>query len=130
MKKNGFTLVELIATIALMSLLATVILINMVGIKDNQDTDKATKFEKDVEEAACTYIDSTSQVTFRESCKNGQNGCSVFLATLTSDNVALIEPDRIDPKTNKKASEEGSLRVHVSWIKNGEYKSKKCELQR
>ena len=132
MKRNGFTLVELIATLVLMSMLATVILINMVGVKDEQDQRSATKFDQKVEEAACTYIDMKNQMTLREQCK--ASGCVISLADLIgkegdSNSVSLIDPELEDKRTNKTAKDEkDTIKVKITF--EGSPKEKKCKIQR
>ena len=58
MNKKGFTLVELLATIAILVLMSVIIGVNITSIlrsteKQNDDFDK-----KQIEKAACVYVDS------------------------------------------------------------------------
>ena len=58
MDKKGFTLVELLATIAILVLMSVIIGVNITSIlrsteKQNDDFDK-----KQIEKAACVYVDS------------------------------------------------------------------------
>lgn len=138
MKSKGFTLVELIATMTLVAILATVILINMTGVKSNEDQNQADRFKKDVEEAACAYINMLDNVNIRNDCKdNGYNthntniityDCKIKVRDLASDEINLIDEDEIDPSTNKKASEIDKY-VRINWVTNGEYKEQKCTLE-
>lgn len=130
MKKNGFTLVELIATIVLMSMLATVILINMVGVKDDQDQRSAKKFDKSVEEAACTYIDMKERISLRESCKNDSTQSSCYISIDTLIKSGLIEEDLEDKKTGKLAGDDDERNIKI-WVHfDGNPKEKKCTIQR
>ena len=132
-KKNGFTLIELIAAMALLAILSTVVLVNMVGIKHNQEEAQSVRFENDIEEAACTYIDMSTNSELRQRCKSdsSRNECKIKLDTLISDSVALIEPDLFDPLTNKKAIEEkDDIYVQIKWENKSGYKEKKCEMKR
>ena len=132
-KKNGFTLIELIATVVLIAVLATVILVNMTGIKSNEDNSKAARFQKNIEEAACAYIDMNENTALRQRCKNNSSAaeCKIKLSTLSSNSVALIDPDDIDPVTNDKVGNEGNcIYVQVKWNNNGGYKQKVCEMAR
>ncbi len=61
MKKNGFTLVELIATIALIALASTVILINMTNINTKTEKEKEEKYKNKVMEAALVAVDSNEE---------------------------------------------------------------------
>ena len=102
---KGFTLVELIAIITLLAVLSVTILVNMVGIKGNEDNKNVDRFQKKVEEAACSYIDMIDNTQMRNNCKN--SGCSVNLSVLYQDNIALIDSEEIDPYTNIKVASEG-----------------------
>lgn len=133
MKNNGFTLIELIATMALIAVLATVILVNMTGIKSNEETRQSDRFKKDIEEAACTYIDMSMNSSNRDACKNDSNSaqCKVFLKTLISDDVALIDGESYDPITNSTAEDlQDDIYVQISWVSNNGYLEKKCEMKR
>lgn len=132
MKKNGFTLVELIATITLIALIATVILINVVGMKSNQDETMAKRFKTTVEEAACTYIDLSTQTELRNICKSNSNNsrCNIPLSVLISDAVALMDANSKDYETNCTASQEQErVYVHV-FFEGTTLKEKKCEFKR
>lgn len=131
-KKNGFTLIELIATITLLAVLAMVILANMVGIKTNEDNRNAERFQKSVEEAACAYIDMMENVDLRQSCKNDSSNseCKITLGLLSSSNVALIDSEEVDPYTNMLVKDEPNIYVQVSWINKDGYKEKKCTMYR
>ena len=132
-KSKGFTLIELIATVALIAFLATVILINMTGVKSNEEQSAASTYIKNVQEAACTYIDMSNQTELREQCKSNANSsaCNISLRTLISDSVALIDENLLNPATNKTAKQEqDEVYVKVSWQTSNGYKEKKCEFKR
>lgn len=130
-KKNGFTLVELIATIALLAILSVVILLNMVGLKTTEDNKNIKRYEKQVEEAACAYIDMIDNNSRRTNCKN--NGCTitVYLRELIRSDIALIDPEEVDPYTNMKSESEGNcVYVDISWVQKSAYKEKVCQMKR
>ena len=147
MKKNGFTLVEMIAAVVLIAVLGTVILVNMTGIKSNEDQKSANKFVTSVEEAACTYIDMSVNSAYRDQCKTAANGCNIYLRVLLGGDpeyasfnaeekekrkIALIDPEKKDPDTNMLAQDEkDSVYVKVYWKADGSaYKKKVCEFHR
>ena len=57
-KKNGFTLVELLITIGLLSLLGVLIANNMVSIQSKQLQSNYENYKKQIADAACLYIES------------------------------------------------------------------------
>lgn len=56
MKKNGFTLIELIVTIGLLGLVGVVISVNTINLINKQKVKKEEEFKEVIEEAACTYV--------------------------------------------------------------------------
>lgn len=150
MKKNGFTLVEMIAAVVLIALLGTVILVNMTGLKNNEEQNSTNKFKLSIEEAACTYIDMSVNSDYRAYCKSNSSGCNISLKVLLGGEpqdfpgrtytqaekearkFALIDPNYKDPETNKTAKEEEEqIHVLVHWVdaENATLK-KECEFVR
>ena len=128
-KKNGFTLIELIATIALLAILSVVILLNMVGLKTTEDNKNIERFKKNVEESACAFIDMIDNNSRRATCK--VNGCTVYLSELMRSDINLIDSEEVDPYTNMKASsEKDCIYVRITWEQKGSYKEKKCVMNR
>lgn len=153
LNNKGFTLVELLVTIALIGLAGTIIMVNMSGIQSNTDENQISKFKSKLTTAACLYIDKgqvvdnlsldttttnlklgnstsncTSSIKSREACKNNSNGCYVCLSTIIQE--GLIDENLMDPETNVKASGETNIKVHVKWKANGSYKEKVCSFCR
>lgn len=56
-KKKGFTLVELIVTIALLGLIGSIIAVNMVGLYKKQDQSETARIESIIKSAAETYLE-------------------------------------------------------------------------
>ena len=56
MKKNGYTLVELIITMALLALASTVIIVNMQGVESKQNKSLKERRIAEIEQAACSAI--------------------------------------------------------------------------
>lgn len=110
MKKNGYTLVELILTIGLLATASTIVIVNMVGLKGNQDQDRLKRFEDSIASAACAYIDTIENTDRRayikSNCINNNginnNNCYVKLEELVDNSVALVDLELKDPLTNKK----------------------------
>ena len=130
MKKNGYTLIELIVTIGLIATAATVILLNVVGMKSNQDEDNSKRFKKAIEDAACSYIDMSDKIDQRNKCKNNNDdNCKIPLSTLLDDKYALVDIDLKDPETNCTAEKEKD-RIYVKVEFVGSPKEKKCTFVR
>lgn len=79
MNKKGFTLIELIVTIALIGFVGIVLSINVVKIVNDTNKDNEEQAIKLVEEAACAYaVLSTS---------NCEAGCTVSGQTLINEGL-------------------------------------------
>ncbi len=133
MKKNGYTLIELIVTIGLIATAATIILLNVVGMKSNQDEDNSQRFKKAIEAAACSYIDmsETEIMELRNHCKSSSDDrCKISLSTLLNDKYALVDIDLKDPETNCTAEKEkDKIYVKIDFG-SGTIKEKKCTFVR
>ncbi len=57
--KKGFTLMELLITIALLSIIGTVIVSNMTRTLETEQEKQITLFKNRLEKAACVYADIT-----------------------------------------------------------------------
>ncbi|MCI8394555.1 MAG: type II secretion system protein [Bacilli bacterium] len=109
--KNGFTLIELIATIGLMVLMGIVITNNLSSLFSQQEDDEIESFQEVLESAACTYIDlSDPQIKQKKAtCKT--NGCSVTASILITN--GLLDEDLINPLTGKKIT--GSEVIQIAY---------------
>ncbi|MBQ6687301.1 MAG: type II secretion system protein [Bacilli bacterium] len=107
MKKNGFTLIELIITIALLGLVGVVISVNTVNLINKQNIKKGEEFKELVEEAACTYV-ILSDASW--------NGTSV-------EGIKLVERGLIDEVVNGYQVSDYTVKVEMN---NGE---RNCTLE-
>lgn len=114
-KKNGFTLIELVATIALMVLMGVIIANNLNSLFSSREEEDVTDFKELLESAACTYIDlSDPQIKLKkETCKT--SGCTVTTSVLITN--SLLDEDMKNPLTGAKIT--GSEVIKISYP-NGE----------
>ena len=101
--KKGFTLVELIITIGLISILGLVIVMNMGNTLSEEQETQYNQFKKTIEEAACTYIELNAAKTdmganIITTCRN--SGCNVPIENILKAGL-LKESDLKNPKTQK-----------------------------
>lgn len=122
MKKNGYTLVELIAVLVIIALVATIVVLNFDHSIDKSKNKKEDSFVNDLEKAACVYIDLTESESFKSTCYPSRN-CTVTVSQLVQSGI--LADDMIDPKTNDKIAQ--SLTINVSWDSNG---TKSCTFSR
>ncbi len=94
MKKNGFTLIELIAVLVILSILAMMAAPNVVSIMSQGNEES---FVSEVE----TYLSKANYMYNTVSIRNDQNG--PFVCTESATNVTCkISLDKIDIKVNEK----------------------------
>ncbi len=97
MKNKGFTLIELIITIALMAMIGVVIASNMSGMFSKEEDKSIDNFKKQLQDAACVLSESNS---FKSRC---QSGCTITMNDLITN--GLIDENLKDPRNNKRVKE-------------------------
>lgn len=88
--KNGFTLIELIAAIAILAILSTLIVIGLDNMIDSKDSKVCNEYKKQVENAACVYVDSSAYSLNKDRCKS--TSCSITIDELIS--AGLLSDDK------------------------------------
>ncbi len=97
MNKKGFTLIELMATIGILTLMSLVIGANIVSILRSTEKSNDDALKEQLENAACVYVDSSL-------CSDKYNNCSTRSSIEISDLIdsGLIEETKtIKELTNK-----------------------------
>lgn len=69
MNKKGFTLVELLATIAILVLMSVIIGVNITSILRSTEKNEEEFDKKQIEKAACVYVDS-DELCLTKNCDN------------------------------------------------------------
>ena len=94
MKKNGFTLAELLITLGLIVLIGLVIANNIVALTNRQSDSEFTDFKNAIEKAACVYA---SLDKMESEC--GNTNCIITIGSLISE--GLLDDNLINPKTEE-----------------------------
>lgn len=115
MKKNGFTLIELIITIGLMVLIGVLVANNLTSLFSRQEDISINDFKTEIEEAACVYIDLSDPTIKSKKAECKSRGCTITIGSLIQN--GLLDENRINPMTKEKIS--GSDTVRISYP-NGE----------
>lgn len=89
MNKLGFTLIEVLATITIMAIIATMVVINIPDMLRNSYAKSENNNNKLIEEAACIYIELNKNKDLKENCLN--NGCDISVDDLIKE--GLINDD-------------------------------------
>lgn len=115
MKKNGFTLIELIVTIGLVAVMGVVISVNVLGLFSDQEDQEYNTFIKDLEESACMYVETAFTTEERSDCR--KNGCTITIDMLLKK--GYIEDSLVDPSTGEKVvNNKNKYKVTVAWQNN------------
>ena len=122
MNNKGFTLIELIAAISIMIIISIVVTVNLNKTVKNKDDKRYQDFIRQVNDAACVYIDLYEKKSVKDSC---YPNCTVSVGTLISE--GLIPDNLKNPKTDEVI--DSSLNVSVTWSTvNGQLGVKTCNL--
>ena len=113
MKKNGFTLIEILVVIALLAAVSVTVGVNMSGMNERQKEKQIKEYEKTLENAACVYAE-TNNIT-----KNSEVTVSSLI------NAGLISKTLKNPETNENVSNDGNKVILINWENN----EKKCSLK-
>ena len=111
MDKKGFTLIELLSTITIMTVIATMVCINITKIFDNKDVEEQKNKDGIITSAACVYIELEKNNDLKEKCLS--IGCDI-------SSKDLIEEGILD-----KEDVNNSIIIHISKENN----EKKCTIK-
>ena len=75
LNNKGFTLVELLATIAIMALIATMTTVNVANIFKDKNKIATDNKNSMIENAACVYVELKGNETLKKDCK--KFGCKI-----------------------------------------------------
>lgn len=106
MKNKGFTLVELIITIALIAVISVTIGVSMTGMFSRQEEKDAEAYVVTIENAACMYVEIS-----------GTTDIEVTIAELLDN--GFLNAELQNPITNKSISDYRDNIVEINW-NNGE----------
>ena len=95
MNKKGFTLVELLSSITILGLIATITSINIVKIFDNKKEFQDNTKDSIITTAACVYIELDENKDLKEKCLS--TGCEINTDTLIKSGL-LNKEDVDNPK--------------------------------
>lgn len=135
MNSRGFTLIELIITIALLSMLFSLIATNMVGLQSRQLQANYDNYKLEIESAACLFMDSkdaamNNVIATNQSFTAYANKGSVtanktecikieacYIKTKTLLDNGYLNKDLKDPSTESNVTENEVVRITYT---NGE----------
>ena len=120
--KKGFTMIELIVTIGLITILGLVIVMNLGSNLSSKQEQQYEEFKKTLENAACIYIDRNVAKNLKKTCKNN-GSCQIQMKTLLEN--GLIEDNNLkDPSSGNKIPDTKTITITYT---NGEKKCKYVE---
>ncbi len=92
MNKKGFTLIELLSTITIMTLIATVLTINVLNIFESKKNIAEERTNNIITTAASVYLELKENKELKESCKI--KGCNISINTLIKE--GLLNENDVD----------------------------------
>ena len=113
MKKNGFTLIEILVVIVLLAAISVTIGVNMSGMTERQDEKQEKEYKKTLERSACVYAEKYNILT------------ETFVTVETLLNDGLLNKNLVNPKTKENVSNDKEKKILIKWENN----EKICSLQ-
>lgn len=92
MNKRGFTLIEILSSITIMALIATIASFNFVKIFDNEQEIGENNKDNIITTAACIYIELEENKNLKNTCL--KNGCEITTDTLIES--GLLKEDDVN----------------------------------
>ncbi len=108
MKKNGFTLVELLAVIVILSVIAILVTPVILGIISQSRSDVSDIQSEAIERAARHYVDANAY-SLDGTCKT-ESGCTITIAEL-KDGGYLEEKQINNAKEDKNISDDEKVQI-------------------
>ena len=102
-KKNGFTLIEMIATLVLMIALGILITSNIVGVLGNQNEKAYKDFKDKIESSACAYAAS-----------HNINDGKISISDLVE--AGLVDEKEKNPATDEVVNQ--SVQIEIKMVNN------------
>ncbi len=110
MDKKGFTLIEVLSAITIMTVIATMVCINISKVFDNNDKEEENN-NKIIEASACIYIELKKNEELKKECYT--NGCDINTTTLIKE--GLLDKENVN----------NSKIIHIEMYNN----EKKCTIK-
>ncbi len=117
MKKNGFTLIEILLVIVILAAVSVTVGINMNSMFNNEKDKKYEAYISQIEQAACVYVEIENKTVTKTPIEIKKNDL------LTK---GLISKDLKNPKTQKKIEEDTTIEAVTVVLENNE---KKCTIK-
>ena len=106
MKKNGFTLIEILVVIVLLAAISVTIGVNMSGMTERQDEKQEKEYKKTLERSACVYAEKYNILT------------ETFVTVETLLNDGLLNKNLVNPKTKENVSNDKEKKILIKWENN------------
>ncbi len=104
MKKNGFTLTELLITLSLIVVIGLIIANNIVALTNRQSDTEYKDFKNSIEKAACVYAGLDKMKT-----ECGSTNCIVTVGSLISE--GLLDDNLYNPQTDTEVNIDATVFV-------------------
>ncbi len=117
MKKNGFTIVELLVTIALLAIMSVVVGVSMAGMFERQNEKNLKEYTEKLENTACVYYETHPGMFKKE-------GSKYIISKDELINASLIDKDLESPEKIEAGKKEYVIVSTANYQRNCEYKIK------
>lgn len=114
MKKNGFTLIEVLVVIVLLAAISVTVGVSMGDISQRNKEKEIDNYKSKIEDAACLYAE----------LKNITATTTIYVSNLLDE--GYLRKDMVNPESKKPITDEKDKEVIITFNDN----EKKCEFER
>lgn len=120
-KKNGFTLVEIIVVIGLISVIGCVFMLNMSSLLNQNNENAKEEFDEVITDAAFAYLNDHQEYYINKTTQELTNNAE-FVITI-SDLISndYLNPNSYNPYTGGKVYEKYNDKVKIKFFNGSPY---------
>lgn len=111
---NGFTLVELLVTVALLGALSLIVGLGVSNMLRHQKEKQFDDYTEQLEKAGCVYAEHNTLTA--SVCGSNAASCQIKFSALVT--AGLIEKDLTNPSTQKRVIEDNTSYIQINWSNN------------
>lgn len=120
-KRNGFTLVEIIVVIGLISVIGCIFMLNMSSLLNQNNENAKEEFDEVITDAAFAYLNDHQEYYINKTTQELTNNAE-FVITI-SDLISndYLNPNSYNPYTGGKVYEKYNDKVKIKFINESPY---------
>jgi prepilin-type N-terminal cleavage/methylation domain-containing protein len=115
-KKNGFTLVEIIVVIGLISVIGCVFMLNMSSLLNQNNENAKEEFDEVITDAAFAYLNDHQEYYINKTTQELTNNAEFVITISDLIHNDYLNPNSYNPYTGGKVYEKYNDKVKIKFI--------------